>query len=231
MRLLPDNQKISSYIIQSQEEEIKRIAMELHEGVGQSLYSLFNGLQFVETGVDQPHLKAYIHEMTQIMEKTIQEIRLLSVELHPPTLGTLGLLPAMKSYINLYTSTFGIEVDFEVEGTEQPIAENSSIAIFRVCQEALSNIAKYADTSIVKIRFQWTDELLKIIIKDYGKGFELTERQSFGIAAMKERMFLIGGTCVISSKVGEGTSIEISLPFMTAGEQRGVNGDQNTACG
>jgi signal transduction histidine kinase len=224
VKLLPENQKISSYIIQSQEEEIKRIAMELHEGVGQSLYSLFTGLQFIEAGVEQPHLKSYIHEMTQIMEKTIQEIRLLSVELHPPTLGTLGLLPAMKSYMNLYTSTFGIEVDFEVEGKESPIAESSSITIFRVCQEALSNIAKYADTSSVKIVFQWMENLLRIVITDYGKGFELSNIQSFGIAAMKERMFLIGGTCVVSSKVGEGTAIEISLPMMAEG-QRGVNGD------
>jgi signal transduction histidine kinase len=229
MGLLPEKQEISSYIIQSQEEEIKRIALELHEGVGQSLYSMFTGLQFIEAGVEQPHLKSYIKEMSQIMEKTIQEIRLLSVELHPPTLSTLGLLPAVKSYVKLYTSTFGIEVDIESIGNEKLINESSSIAIFRVCQEALSNIAKYADTSNVKMEFIWSDRQLLINIKDFGRGFKLKGIQSFGIAAMKERMFLTGGDCVVSSTIGEGTSIEISLPLKVEEEQRGVNVDQNSA--
>jgi signal transduction histidine kinase len=229
MGLLPEKQEISSYIIQSQEEEIKRIALELHEGVGQSLYSMFTGLQFIEAGVEQPHLKSYIKEMSQIMEKTIREIRLLSVELHPPTLTTLGLLPAIKSYVKLYTSTFGIEVDIKSIGEERSINESSSIAIFRVCQEALSNIAKYADISIVKMTFIWSEQSLQINIQDYGRGFEINEIQSFGIAAMKERMFLTGGDCVVSSKIGEGTSIEISLPLKVEEEQRGVNIDQNSA--
>jgi signal transduction histidine kinase len=225
---LPEKQEISSYIIQSQEEEIKRIALELHEGVGQSLYSMFTGLQFIEASVEQSHLKSYIKEMSQIMEKTIQEIRLLSVELHPPTLTTLGLLPALKSYVKLYTSTFGVEVDIESIGEVQLISESSRIAIFRVCQEALSNIAQYADTSNVKMTFTWSDILLQITIKDYGRGFELNENQSFGIAAMKERMFLTGGDCVVSSKIGEGTMIEISLPLKGEEEQRGVYVDQNS---
>jgi signal transduction histidine kinase len=229
--LSPEKQEISSYIIQSQEEEIKRIALELHEGVGQSLYSMFAGLQFIETSVEQPHLKTYIKEISQIMEKTIQEIRLLSVELHPPTLTTLGLLPAMKSYVKLYTSTFGVEVDIESDGEIQTISESSSIAIFRVCQEALSNIAQYADTSNVKMTFVWLENSLQITIKDYGRGFDLNENQSFGIAAMKERMFLTGGDCVVFSKIGEGTSIEISLPLNVEEEQRGVYVDQNSTSG
>lgn len=228
MGRLPEKETISSYIIQSQEEEIKRIALELHEGVGQSLYSVFNGMQLIESGIEQPHLKAYLKEMSHIMEKTIQEIRILSVELHPPTLMTLGLLPAMKSYAKLYTSTFGIEVVIESEGLEQVISETSSIAIFRVCQEALSNIAKYADTSVVHISFRWSKDSLKILIKDFGKGFELGDKKSFGLEAMKERMFLTGGECVISSTIGVGTSIEISLPLHQKEEQRGVYIDQNT---
>ncbi|MCM2533946.1 histidine kinase [Neobacillus pocheonensis] len=136
MELLPSKAQISSYIIHSQDEEIKRIAIELHEGVGQNLYSILTGLQYIESSVDQPNMKNYIREMSQLIEKSIQEIRLLSVELHPPTLTTLGLLPAMKSYIKLYESTFGILVDLESTGEELPIPERNSIALFRVCQEA-----------------------------------------------------------------------------------------------
>ncbi|ETI70597.1 sensor histidine kinase [Neobacillus vireti] len=211
------NQQISSYIIQSQEEEIKRISIELHEGVGQNLYSILTGLQFIESGSQEPQLKNHLREMSQLIEKTIQEIRLLSVELYPPVLTTLGLLPAMKSYIKLYTSTFGILVDLESAGTEKWLPENSRIAVFRVCQEALTNIVKYADTSNVKINFIWTEDELKITINDYGKGFQPDEQedsiQSSGLAAMQERMLLTGGQCTISSKIGEGTSIELSLPL------------------
>ncbi|MFL6560295.1 MAG: sensor histidine kinase [Bacillus sp. (in: firmicutes)] len=214
---LNSKQQISSYIIHSQEEEIKRIALELHEGVGQNLYSILTGLQFIETGENEPDMKHYVREMSQLIEKTIQEIRLLSVELHPPTLTTLGLLPAMRSYIKLYTSTFGILVVLESTGHEKTISEKNSITVFRVCQEALANIAKYADTSKVTINFIWTEEELKITIYDFGKGFQPEEYNyiySFsGLAAMKERMLLSGGQCNISSKIGEGTSIEISLPL------------------
>ncbi|MGX6444789.1 sensor histidine kinase [Neobacillus sp. K501] len=217
MELSESKQRLNNYMIQSMEEEIKRIALDLHEGVGQNLYSILTGLQFVESSADQPDIKDYLHEMTQLIEKTIQEIRLLSVELHPPTLTTLGLWPAMKSYIKLYTSTFGIMVDLKATGAEKQISEQESIAVFRVCQEALANIAKYADTSHINIYFLWEEDELKISIFDFGKGFQPEEiennHRALGIAAMKERMLLTGGQCVISSKIGEGTSIEISLPL------------------
>lgn len=234
MELLSANQYISSYIIQSQEEEIKRIALELHEGVGQNLYSLYTGLQLIETGTEQPQLKSYIQEMGRLMERTIQEIRLLSVELHPPSLSALGLLPAVKSYAKLYTSTFGIVVESESTGEEQSIPEQRNIAVFRVCQEALANAAKYADTSRVKINFFWEEKGLKIVIKDFGRGFnyeECNDGRLSGLAAMKERMFLAGGGCAISSKIGEGTTIEISLPLNgDSGDQRRVCIDKNSAC-
>lgn len=210
-------QQISSYIIDSQEEEIKRIALELHEGVGQNLYSIFTGLQFVESGMKEKNMRNYVHEMKILIEKTIQEIRLLSVELHPPALTTIGLMAAIKNYSKLYTSTFGIVVDLNTAGEEKPIPERNRIAVFRVCQEALMNIAKYADTSNVKVSVLWSDDELKILIRDFGIGFHLEEKEcndeTSGLAAMKERMLLTGGQCQISSKIGEGTSIELSLPL------------------
>ncbi len=159
MKTIRGNQ-ISSYIIQSQEDEIKRIALELHEGVGQTLYSLYTGLQFIEAGLNQPETKTYVKEMAQLLEKTIQEVRLLSVELHPPTLTTLGLLSAVRNYAKLYTSTFGIEVEIKSTGVETSIPEKKNIALFRVCQEALTNIAKYADTSEAKISFIWGETII-----------------------------------------------------------------------
>jgi signal transduction histidine kinase len=214
MEKRPENH-ISSYIIQTQEEEIKRIALELHEGVGQTLYSLFTGLQMIENSIEKPAVKSYVKEMAQGLEKTIQEIRLLSVELHPPTLSTLGLIPAVKSYLKLYMSTFGIVVRMESSGGEIMISEQESIALFRVCQEALANIAKYADTCEASLSFTWGEHDLQMVIEDHGKGFdyEVQGKQSSGLAAMKERMCLVGGTCWVSSTIGEGTIIRVSLPL------------------
>ena len=166
----PDKNKISSYIIQSQEQEIKRIALELHEGVGQTLYSLYTGMQFIENAIDQPEMKKYVEDMTHVLEKTIQEVRLLAVELHPPTLITLGFLSALKSYLTIYTSTYGIEVDFEFSGNEVQLSEKENITLFRVCQEALANIALYADTSKAKLTVNWDPDRLLIIITDFGRG-------------------------------------------------------------
>jgi signal transduction histidine kinase len=205
-----------THIIQSQEAEIKRVALELHEGIAQNLYSLYTGLQIIEAGIEQSHLKNYIKEMSHLMELTMQEVKLLTVELHPPTLTTLGLFPALTSYIKLFTSTFGILVDIESAGIEQVIPEQKSVAVFRVFQEALMNIAKYADTSNIHVCLISEKNSVKIKIQDFGKGFELNEdliNTCFtGIAAMKERMLLVGGECYIRSKVGEGTTVVILLP-------------------
>jgi two-component system sensor histidine kinase NreB len=185
--------------------------------VGQNLFSILTGLKLVSSGINEDYFKNYLHEMTQLIEMTMQEIRLLSVELYPPALTTLGLLPAIKSYIKVYTSTFGILVDLTSTGEEKHILEQNSIAVFRVCQEALANIAKYADTSNVNMDLAWSNSELKITIFDFGRGFQKEDLEknpyALGIATMKERMLLTGGQCEISSKIGEGTSIEISLPI------------------
>lgn len=215
MKHSPTKSQISSYIIQSQEEEIKRIALELHEGVGQTLYSMYTGLQFIEQAINGPDMKSYVNEMSQLLEKTIQEIRLLSVELYPPTLTTLGLVPAMKSYLRMYTSTYGILVDLDVDGEESNITEAQKITLFRVCQEALGNVAKYADTHFVQLDFSFSVNKLTITVRDNGIGFHVLKemQRSSGLAAMRERMNLIGGQCVITSEIGIGTTIKILLPL------------------
>lgn len=214
MDFLQKNKEISSYIIRSSEEEIKRIALELHEGVGQTLYSVYTGIQFLESNSNNEEMKTYIQEMGDILEKTIQEIRCLSVELHPPTLTTMGFTPAMKSYLNLYTSTYGIVVEMKEEGSEFQLPETQRITMFRVCQEALGNIAKYADTLKAEIQLVWEMGRLTVVIEDDGEGFDVVENWHMpGLAAMRGRMQLIGGDCIISSEIGKGTKIKFVLPL------------------
>lgn len=207
----------STYIIQSQEEELKRIAALLHEGINQNLYSINTGLKFLESGMEQPVLKEYAKEMANLINRTIQEIRLLSVELYPATISTLGLTAALKSYIKLYMNTFGIMVDIFSSGEETAIEECNSMAVFRVCQEALFNIAKYADVSEAMLRFTWEANKVTIEVEDKGKGFNIQEaidqNRLKGIAAMHQRMAYAGGTCDITSQEGSGTVVKITLPI------------------
>ncbi|WP_226035903.1 sensor histidine kinase [Aquibacillus saliphilus] len=211
----------STYIIQSQEEEIKRIALELHEGISQNLYSVSTGLEFIQSGIEHPDLQAYTKELSEIVNRTIKEVRLLSVELYPSTLMTLGLSSALKSYIKLFTSTFGVKINVESSGEEQKISESKGLAVFRSCQEALINIAKYADTSEANLSFKWEENLLEIVIDDIGIGFNVQEaidNNLFkGIAAMKQRMTTAGGNCYLSSSIGKGTKVTIVLPTEIGG--------------
>jgi two-component system sensor histidine kinase NreB len=124
-------------------------------------------------------------------------------------------VPESAGTLKTDTSTFGIIVKMESFGTEIRMSEQRNIALFRVCQEALANIAKYADTSEASLIFTWGDHDLKMIIEDHGKGFDYEQqgKQSSGLEAMKERMYLVGGTCQVSSAIGEGTMVRVSLPF------------------
>ncbi|MFG6115979.1 sensor histidine kinase [Halobacillus sp. MO56] len=216
MELEAGNQACS-YIIQSQEEEIKRVALELHESINQNLYTMQTGLNFIEAGIENQELKSYTKEMAGLMERTIREVRLLSVELYPNTLSTLGLVSAMKSYSKLFTNTFGILIDVHSSGEEKLLSDQKSMAAFRVCQEALINIAKYADTDHAKIEFTWGEISVRIDIKDAGKGFDANEvmesGSANGIAAMRERLRLVGGQCDFSSELDKGTTVSINLPI------------------
>jgi len=206
---------VTAYIIQSQEDELKRIAGELHEGVGQTLYSIYTGLGFIKQAAKDDTIKGYVGDMAEQLEKTIQEIRMLAVELHPPALTSMGIIPAMKSYLKLYTSTFGVEIDFKVSGEEMPLSYGKRITLFRVCQEALANIARYADTAKAEMTFTWGKGYLAVSICDQGKGFDVgkVQEQSMGLAAMRERMQLIGGEWTLTSSIGAGTAIDLYLPI------------------
>ncbi|QQK78807.1 sensor histidine kinase [Salicibibacter cibi] len=202
--------QMSRYMIQSQEEELKRVGDELHDGICQRLYSIHIGLHAIESALEDSDLKQYVLQVSDELSSTILQLRHLSEELYPPTLTTLGLLPAMKNYAQLFTSTFGVVVEISSEGPEKILSEQKSVNIFRVCQEALINIAKYAEVATASLQFTWEESALKIVIKDDGKGFDAENVQFLGIAVMEKRMRLAEGDFILSSQPGKGTTISLS---------------------
>lgn len=209
---------VTSYLLQLQEHENKRIALEMHEGAAQNLYSVYTGLQFIEQSLQNESLKKFMNEMIRSMETGIGDIRRLSAELYPISLSTLGLMPAIKQYAVYYTSTFGIVINVKETGDRYILEEGVSLAVFRVCQEALANAAKYADVEELDIVISWEEAALQVVILDKGRGFlkekVIAENRGPGLLAMKERIRLIGGECYISSKINEGTEVTVIVPRM-----------------
>jgi two-component system sensor histidine kinase NreB len=217
MAPLHDSSKITEYIIQAQEAELKRIALSLHEGIAQSLYSTMSHIQLIQQCEDPLIVQQCAQEALNTTERTIEELRWIATELHPSTLEDFGLSSALKSYQKIFTSTFGILVDIENIGKQSRLPKYIETALFRICQETLQNSAKYADSDRIHIRLNWQAESLNITLQDYGRGFDLQEVEkagkTLGIAAMKQRTLLLNGTFQIASSTGEGTTVTVSVPI------------------
>ncbi|MYL47077.1 sensor histidine kinase [Virgibacillus halodenitrificans] len=215
---------VTNYMNQVQEEEMKRIANELHEGPGQQLFSVATGLEFLQSSIQEPGMREYAKELNQLLRRTIEEIRFISAELYPITLGKLGLEAALRSFFTLYTSTFGVVVHMNRSGERIELSENLSLAIFRCCQEALINIAAYAEVDEADVYFTWEKKSLKIDIRDKGKGFDkeaaIANHRMKGVAAMEQRMKQVGGEFSITSELAQGTTVTLLLPIQEGGMER-----------
>ncbi|WP_413406356.1 PAS domain-containing protein [Paenibacillus amylolyticus] len=201
-------QKMMSQVMNIQEEERRRISRELHDGIGQSLFSLV--IQMDRLLADQPHpgVEALRKQVTGIME----DVRGMAWELRPSVLDDLGVVPAIRTYIENYTRHYGIEVDLECN-LRKRLEMNREIAIYRIIQEALTNVAKYADVAEARVTIEDAENMTMVIIEDQGAGFsEAIAGNGVGLFSMEERARGAGGTLRVSSEPGEGTTVTLLLP-------------------
>ncbi|MBI3978554.1 MAG: GAF domain-containing protein, partial [Chloroflexi bacterium] len=206
-------------LILAQEEERKRVARDLHDEVSQSLTALIIGLGRAEESLP-PELQPVTDQLAQIRDltaKVLEETRRLMVDLRPSLLDDLGLVPAIHWYAKTHLKEAGVEAGVEVVGSRRRLPPLVETALFRVIQEAISNIVKHAEAKRVWIRLEFKESAVAARIEDDGKGFRPQEpngRRSLGLLGMTERVTLLGGTFRIDSAPGQGTriSIEIHLP-------------------
>ena len=141
----------------------------------------------------------------------------MAVELRPSVLDDLGLIAALKSYIKAYGDTFGIQINFNYTGEKKRLPSIMETALYRIAQEALTNIAKYADTDRVDLSMFKNDQEFILKVKDYGKGFSIDEvthkEKGIGLYSMEERAAMLNGTFHITSQIGSGTEIEVRIPL------------------
>jgi signal transduction histidine kinase len=210
---------LSNRIIELQEYERNQIARELHDEMGQLLTALNMLLtkikrSSVESKMDPPII-ADIDESKNVIIELLQRIRTLSINLHPSMLDNIGLMPTLKWYCEEYTKRTGIAINLIRSGPEQNIDSKVRLTAYRIIQEALTNIARYAEVKEATVQIFQVDNLIKIIIEDRGKGFDLSEvgLTSSGIRGMRERTYTVGGTCEVYSSEGAGTRIVVILPI------------------
>jgi signal transduction histidine kinase len=219
-------------VIVAQEEERKRISRELHDETGQVLTTLMVGLKAMEENCPQNSTR--LQDLRELVGKTLDEIHRMAVELRPSVLDDMGLIPALEKYVSNYRTTFKIDVDLHVDPGERLPREVETL-LYRIIQEALTNIAKYAQASNVSVLLQRSNAELMVILEDDGVGFDVekvlsepSRKNALGLFGMKERVTLLGGSLVIESSLGLGTTIYVRIPVAKDGGGNGNN--QSTNC-
>ncbi len=211
--------QLTEKLFQSQEEERRRIARELHDESGQSLTAVKLALERLEANVvsDGNGLKAEIGEISRMVRRTSEEIRRLSFHLHPTLLSDLGLEPALTLYMKEIKLNSDLDIEFDMVGFDQRLGMETETAFYRFSQEALTNTLKHAAAE--KFRLSIIKSYPKIIFlaEDDGVGFDTKfigkDKRSLGLLGMRERTFLLGGTFQLRSKPGTGTRIRIEIPI------------------
>ena len=212
---------LSTQLLSAQERERKRISMELHDELGQSLAVLKLQIRAIERGLgaDQEDLREGCMELLLYLDGVIDDVRRLSRDLSPSILEDLGLQSALKFLINEFSRHYNVCQAFEVEDLDQLFPAEAQIIIYRIFQECLTNISKHAGATEVSIAVNEHNDLISLTIEDNGAGFDpasvLTRRgadRGLGLAALDERARMLGGILEIRSKPGDGTSITLVIP-------------------
>ncbi|MGI9133526.1 MAG: response regulator [Rhodoferax sp.] len=212
---------LSRRVLEVQEIERRRVAIELHDELGQSLTAIKINLQLGERLKDQP-LADLHRENIRIVEDALQQVRRLATTLRPSMLDDLGLAAALQWITEQSANRSGFSVNFHHVRAQSRLAPDIETACFRIVQEALTNIARHAWAKQVNIRLDRVDDQLLLRISDDGCGFNLEEMQaralagnSTGVLGMQERATLIGGVLSIESTPSNGSTVQLTCPWRT----------------
>lgn len=213
---------LSHKLAELQESERRHLARELHDEIGQAL----TGLRFViESSRESQAHSPKLEEAMEIINNLIQQVHDLSLDLRPTVLDDLGLLPALFWYIERYSAQRGIRVNFTHRGLDRRFPSDIETAVYRIVQEGLTNVSKYAKVDTVDVSIWTTESHLQVQIEDTGVGFDVAQAlmppNSSGLVGMKERVSLLGGSFAIDSARGEGTRLTAEIPLhQVVSEQR-----------
>jgi PAS domain S-box-containing protein len=210
--------EFATHLEQVREDERTRVAREIHDDLGQALTILKMDLAWLQgkTVQDNDGARKKIKSMISDVDQTIERVRKIVSELRPSILDELGLIAALEWQVSQFQQRTGIRGIFESKSEEVNLPPDTAAALFRVVQEALTNIMRHAAAREVRVAFKSGGGVLRIAITDDGKGLkrqQINDLRSFGIVGMRERVHGIGGEFNIVSKSGRGTRLEITAPL------------------
>lgn len=209
---------LAARILGAQEAERVRVSRELHDDTGQALTLLLVRLQLVENMSSEPEVQRELAELRTLVGETLDGVRRLAVHLGPSILEDLGLCSGLEWLADRVRAETGIVVDLRLDCECAHISPETAVAIFRVGQEALTNVVRHARATRVAMRLAYSDGRAELSVDDDGHGFDVDAARarptsSVGLFGMEERLALVGGELEIRSKEGSGTQVRARVPI------------------
>ncbi|MGD0765466.1 MAG: PAS domain S-box protein [Dehalococcoidia bacterium] len=211
-----------SQVLKAQESERLRIARELHDDTAQALVGLSRRLDMLASGEETSMPPDTLKKLDELREQTdaiLASVRRFSQDLRPPVLDDLGLLPALKWLAVALEEQDRISSNIRLLGDQRRLPRDVELTLFRIAQEALSNVRKHSRASAVELTLDFRDSIISMTVADNGKGFSVPQTTSdlaalgkLGVIGMQERARLLGGSLTVESKPDEGTRIVVSAP-------------------
>jgi signal transduction histidine kinase len=209
--------RFSRQLIESQEAERKRIASELHDGLGQSLLVIKNRTSIGKrVAQDGEKVTVQLEEISTATSQALEEVRGIAYNLRPYHLERLGLRESLNAMIEKIREATGLEINARVALFDEVFSKDDEVTFYRVVQECLNNIIKHAQATTVEISIVQNETQVTASIQDNGRGFvTVPESQSsgFGLIGMSERVRMLGGTYSIESETGKGTMVSVHIPL------------------
>jgi len=208
-------QRLSGRLMEVQEAERRHLARELHDEIGQLLTGL--RLTLDVPGPPSPALAERLGQAQALVQELLERIRALSLDLRPSILDDLGVLPALLDNIERYTSQTKIRVHLEHSGLDRRFAPETETGVYRIVQEALTNVARHGHVDEVTVRLWATDDVLGVQVEDHGAGFDpdavLGAGRSGGLAGLRERAALLNGHLTVETHPGRGVRLTAEVPL------------------
>jgi PAS domain S-box-containing protein len=220
-RELRSREEFAHHLLQAQEQERQRLASELHDGLGQSLSLICNRMHLaLEEAGTSPGVVEHLRAVAQLAADAVAEVRQRAQNLRPLQIEQLGLTEALRSLVEQVRDSMAAPIDCVIENVDDVLRGDAATHMYRIVQEALSNVVRHAGTAHVVVTLERDVGRLRLDVRDDGAGFVAAQVSGgLGLVSMRERAQMLGGTLHVQSAPGAGTHIHVELPFIEPAEQ------------